>query len=122
VNFLYGIIAVPLVFWWFAWWTGGGKGRELGPHPVARPPVYRCHGHIHHSQAAVDRCPIFKTWLADYNAGLVDYEGNHIPQPGELRACPKCNRNHFAGECPPAGHRVTDGRTGEVVGHWVPGS
>lgn len=38
-----------------------------------------------------------------------------VPRP---RPCPKCNRNHFLDECP--GYRVTDSRTGEVVGYWKP--
>jgi hypothetical protein len=108
-------IALPWVF--FKVIFGGGGPSSATTHI----PTYRCvGGHVHHSQAAVDKCPALKTWFTDYSAGRVDYQGNPIPQPGELRACEKCGRNHFAEDCPPTGYRAIDGRTGEVVGHWVP--
>ena len=121
---LYAILGIPacaLICWLLELPGNMLGGRTSSPSkPAATPPVYQCHGHVHYSQAAVDKCPALKTWLADYSAGLVDYGGNPIPQPGELRACPKCHRNHFADECPPAGYRATDARTGEVVGYWQP--
>jgi hypothetical protein len=111
---------------------------ELVGQPAKPKLVLECHGHVHHSQQALDSCPTLAAWIADYRAGKVDLDGNPIPQDGELRACKNCGRNHFAGECPsePAevqsmadgdrhvvktpGHRATDARTGEVVGYWVP--
>lgn len=60
--------------------------------------------HFHDTFAEVDRC----------EAGVPP----PVPEDEKPAKCPRCQRNHFGEECPPAGHRVTDGRTGEVVGYW----
>jgi hypothetical protein len=123
VEFLVWAFVALLGVWFigFLLWPLGFLLELLGTPTKAKPkPVINCHGHTHNSEEAVDACSILKAWDEDYRAGKVDWDGNPIPQDGELRACEKCGRNHFAGECPPTGHRVTDGRTGEVVGYWTP--
>jgi hypothetical protein len=115
--FAIAVICISLPWVAFRMIFGGSP-----PGPDTHIPTYQCLGHVHHSEAAADQCPALKTWFADYSAGKVDYQGNPIPQPGELRACEKCGRNHFEDECPPTGYRATDGRTGEVVGYWQPRS
>jgi len=107
--------------WTIGWLLRGGVKWRVEPARSQRP-TYRCTDHVHHSQKAADKCPALKTWLADYAAGRVDYEGNPIPQPDPAKPCAKCGRNHFGAECPPAGYRATDARTGEVMGYWTPRS
>lgn len=95
-------------------------GKPAKPKPAAR---FYCTGakfsgkpypgertHTHKTTDEADAC--LYRWIAAEVA-----EGASKPQPA---ACGKCGRNHFAEDCP--GHRATDGRTGEVVGYWVPKS
>lgn len=64
--------------------------------------------HTHRTYAEASAC-MERQIAAELAAA--EHQGPAVP-------CPRCVRNHFSSECPPAGHRVTNARTGEVVGYW----
>ena len=127
MNILYAIIGIPLGLLFFAALEKGGDAFFGTVRPSSRPrpaPMprqhtgkpggrgYYCIGHGYGTEGAhfhldgddADRCM----------AGMPPI----VPADKRPAACPRCNRNHFEEKCP--GYRVTDGRTGEVVGYWQP--
>ena len=114
VYALIGIFVVcPLLWALLEAPFSGPKPARPAPRPRPVPPGdYLCLGtgfgiegmHTHKDGADVDRC----------NTGLPPV----VPVGKRPAACPRCNRNHFEEKCP--GYRVTDSRTGEVVGYWRP--
>jgi len=92
-------------------WTRPRKYPWATEPPLPPEPAVCMAGHTHRDLVDMFACPqdmALRTTRETVSSFI----------PGQ--ACPYCNRNHFADrdDCP--GHRVTDGRTGEVVGYWKP--
>lgn len=111
---VFGFILVLGIASWalrFAFFDGKG-GLTTGSHQhYSREDRTCAAGCVHHKPSDTIFCP---------KAHALHHKVQAERDPA--KPCPKCNRNHFADKCPPypKAHRVTDGRTGEVIGYWTP--
>lgn len=122
IEFIVGVfIAAPLLWWVLErpLFAGPPAPRPHAPAPPARK--FYCTGTAFSGRYIEGYRHTHKTVAEAHECITANYEAQQQAeaQP-HLRTCPDCGRNHFLPQCPPYPSRVTDSRTGEVVGHWMP--